>query len=93
MKKVFGVLSACMSSLLFITALIAFLFYKWFYLACPGEFNGQGRCFSADNMVVYNADSFVWLPIGIFLSAGAIVFGIVSWRLLRKQNVSTNPIA
>ena len=89
MSRVFGVLSACVTSLSFIAALVAFLFYKWFYLACPDDFNEMGRCFSTDGMIVFDADSFVWLPIGVFLMVVAIVFGFVSWRLLRKRKVST----
>jgi hypothetical protein len=89
MNRVFGILSACFTGLLLIAALVAFLFYKWFYLACPDDFNEMGRCFSTDGMIVYDADSFVWLPISICLIVGAITFGFLSWRLLRKPKVST----
>lgn len=69
---------SCVAGLFFITALVAFILYQWFYLACPDEFNELGRCFSTDGMIVYDADSFVWLPIGVISMVVAIAFGFFS---------------
>ncbi|MGD9201518.1 MAG: hypothetical protein PVI26_08155 [Chitinispirillia bacterium] len=37
LRRVAGVMNACVASVLFFAAIMAFLFYKWFYLSCPDE--------------------------------------------------------
>lgn len=71
MRKIAKIGLTAVGTMSLLSSLISFGLFKILYLACPEEFNSEGRCFDPVEGVVYHDGSFFWLPIGLSLLMGA----------------------
>lgn len=89
MNKFIKVIFTIVSALSFLSSLLFLWFFKVFHLACPEEFNSEGRCFDPGNSIVYHEESFHWLPSGLFMFLLAVCLLILSRRMSKAQARST----
>lgn len=88
MKQLPGIFLSITSGILFLGATVSLIFYKWFYLDCPGQFNEIGKYYDSETFIMYDSDSFVWLPIGVALLVCSVILGLAGFYSIRNSNVS-----